>query len=226
MLVSKRRSIFLLSVLLCASSWAQESNIVSTASPKLKKFMSDNPEAKKTLNDAISNAFSNRTVQLYYFYSEDESQARAFHYYPNTVGLPEVILSVREDQTPLDEFSCILFETLNSKNESGFAKLTADACSGVVPREEFARKILQYEFEAIKYTRAALLKLKLSKKEIKESYYYRKFAGCPGNFDDFLSYSKKISPDRDAFKEYELKYDSLRKMHDDSNSISNSPAKN
>ena len=212
-------------MLLCVSSLAQ-SNIVGTLSPKLKKIMLDHPEAAKILTNAISNSFSNKTVRLFYFYSDDGSEAKAFHYYPNTIGLPEVVLCVRENQSPLDEFITILFETLNSNGESSFAKLSQDAYYGTITREQFAMGILQYEFEATKNTRAALLTLEFGKKEINESYYYRKFAECPTNFDGFLSYSKKISPQREAFKEYELKYDSLRKIYNDSNSLTNSPTKN
>jgi hypothetical protein len=208
-------------MLLSASSWAQESNIVSAVSPKLKKFMSDHSEAAKIFTIAISSAFSNKTVRLYYFYSNDDSKARAFHFYPNTAGLPEVVLCVRENQTPLDEFITTLFETQNSKRENEFWKLCQDAGSGNISREQFAKEILQYEFEATKSTRATLLTLKFGKK-IHDSHYYRSFIECPTNFDDFLSYSKKVSQDRDVTKEYELKYDSLRKMYIDSNSSSNS----
>jgi hypothetical protein len=213
-------------MLLCASSWAQQTNIVSTASPKLKKFISAHPEAAKIFTNAISNAFSNKTVRLYYFYSDDESEARAFHYYPNNVGLPEVVLCVRENQNPLDEFITILFETQNSKNESKFAKIYQDAYSGTLSREQFASEISQYEFEATKSTHALLLALKFGKNEIDESYYYKRFAGCPTNYNDFLSYCKKVSPQRDALKEDELQYDSLQKIYNDSYSPSNSPVKN
>jgi len=211
-------------MLLCASSWAQDNNILSTVSPKLKQLVSHYPETLKVLTNALSNAFSNKTVRLYYFYSDDESEARAFHYYPNTAGLPEIVLCVRENQKPLDEFASILFETLNSKCEGGFAKLFQDASSGAISREEFAREILQYEFEAIKNTRDLLATLKFGKKDINESYYYGRFIECPNEFENFLLYSKKVSPRRDAFEEYELKYDSLRKMNGDLNSFSNSPA--
>jgi len=212
-------------MLFCVSSWAQ-SNIVSEASPKLKKFLSDNPKAAKIFTNAISNAFSNRTVRLFYFYSNDDSEARAFHFYPNTAGCPNVMLCIRENQTPLDEFITTLFEILNSRNENAFANLFQDAYLGTKSREQFATEISRYEFEATKDTRSILLALKLGKREINESDYYRKFVECPTNFDGFLSYSRKVSPQRDAFTEDELKYDSLRKMYNESNSASNSPAKN
>jgi hypothetical protein len=188
--------------------------------------MSEYPQAEKILSNAFSNAFSNKTVGLYYFYSNNESQPRAYHYYPNTVGWPDVVLCVRENQNPMDEFTTLLFETINSKSEDGFTKLEQEAYLGTIPREQFAKEIVRCEFEATKSTRDALFTLKLKRKEINGSDYYRSFAECPTNFDDFLSYSKKLSSQRDVLKEYELKYDSLRKMFSDSNSASNSPAKN
>jgi len=216
--------IFLFAILLCVSSLAQ-SNIFSEASPKLKNFLSENPEAAKVFTNAIANAFSNRTVRLFYFYSDDESVARAFHFYPNTVGTPDVMLCIRENQTPLDEFITTLFETLNTKKESAFAELSQNAYFGKITKEQFAKGIIRNEFEATKSVRSTLLTLKFGTNEIREAYYYQKYIECPTNFDDFLTYSKKVSQ-RDAMKEYELKYDSLRKMYNDSNSASNSPAKN
>jgi hypothetical protein len=218
-------------MVLCASSWAQGSNVIGEVSPKLKTFLSDNPVAIKILTNAISSAFSNRTARLLYFYSNDKSEfeARAFHYYPNVVGQPEITLCVRENQIPLDEFIAILFETLNSKGEPGFTKLSQDAYYGTISREQFAKEVRRYEFEAIKNTQAALITLKFSKKEINGSFYCRRFIECPTDFADFLTYSKKISPNRDLDKEYELQYDSLRKMYyvnHDSDSLSNSPVKN
>jgi hypothetical protein len=211
-------------MLLCVSSWAQSNSIVSEASPKLKKFLSDNPEAANVFTNAIANAFSNRTVRLFYFYSNDDSEARAFHFYPTMAGSPDVMLCIRENQTPLDEFITTLFETLNSKSESAFTELSQNAYSGTITREQFAKEILRYEFDATTNTRSILLTLKFGTNEITDSDYYRRFIECPTNFDGFLTYSKKASPDRDVMKEYELKYDWLRKMYLDSNSSSNSVA--
>ena len=212
--------------LLCASSWAQQSNIISGVSPKLKKFISNYPEAAKIFTNAISDAFSNKTVRLYYFYSNDESEVRYLHYYPNTVGLPEVALCIRENQCPLDEFIGILYETINSKNESAFTKLSQEAYLGTISKEQFSKHILQYEFEAGTSTRAALLTLKLRKAETDESDFYHSFTECPTNFDDFLPFCKKVYPQWRGDKDYEIKYDSLRKMYSDFNSASNSPVKN
>lgn len=220
--------ILFLSIVLCAPSWAQETNLINSCSPKLKKFVLEHPEARQALTRAISEAFSKKTIGLYYFYSDDESIARTFHYYPNAADLPEVVLCLRENQNPTDQFICILFETLNSQNENKFTNLMAQAYLGTIPKEHFAKEILRYEFEATKSVRTSLPLFKFGKKEIKDSHYYRWFIECPTNFEDFLSYSKKGSQ-RDVFQEYELKYDSLRKEYIDANSVSsvsNSPAKN
>ena len=210
-------------MLFCVSSPAQSNNIVNESSPKLKKFLLDNPEAARVFTNAIANAFSNKTVQLFYFYSDDESQARAYHFYPQQVDSAEVMLCIRENQAPLDEFITTLFETLNTKKETAFIKLEQNAYYGKIVRGQFAKEILQNEFEANKSIRSILLKLNFGTNEMSEAYYCQKCIECPTNFDDFLTYSKKISQ-RDVMKEYELKYDSLRKMYFDSISASNSVA--
>jgi hypothetical protein len=218
---------FLFSLLLCASASAQTNNIVPTASPKLKKFISDHPESGKTLDNALANAFSNRTCSLFYFYRDTESEPRAYHYYPNTAGMAEVVICVRENQKAIDEFITILYEIVNSRNESGFQKIIQDACSGTITREQYAERILKLVFVATKAVRATLLTLKFQKEETDPSYYYRKFIECPTtDFQTFLSYSKKVSPQRDAFKEYEQKFDSLQKMYRESNPPASSRAKN
>src|SRR5271157_5475011 len=104
--------------------------------------------------------------------------------------------------------------------------MSQNAYSGTITREKFAKVILRYEFEATTNTRSILLALKFGTNEIADSDYYRRFIECPTNFNGFQKYSKKTSHDRDVMREYELKYDSLRKMYFDSNSTSNSPAKN
>jgi hypothetical protein len=215
----RHRILGFLFLLVCASSLAQTNDIIRTASPKLKKFISDHPESGKTLDNALSTAFSNRTCCLFYFYSDTESEPRAFHYYPQSAGLPEVVICVRENQNAIDEFITVFYEIVNSKNEIGFAKINQDAGLGTITREQYAERILQLEFEAAKAVRSTLLTLKFEKKETDASYYYRKFTECPTtDFQTFLSYSKKVSPQRDAFKEYELKFDSLQKMRRGSNS--------
>jgi hypothetical protein len=222
--VKKSTYILSLLTLLCAPSWAQSSNVASEVSPKLKKFLSDNPQVAKLFTNTISTVSSNRTIQIFYFYSDNESEARSFHFYPNTTGFPDVMLCVRENQTPLDEFITVFFEIQNSKGENYFQNLEQEAYYGTISRERFAKEILQNEFQATTNVRSTLLSLRLPTNDIVNSDYYQSFKECPTNFEGFLKYSKKASPDRDVVKEYESKYDSLRKMYLDSNSPSNSVA--
>lgn len=191
----------------CVGSWAQNT-FESHLSPKLRQFLIEHPGAMNALTNSVSEAFSNRTCSVLYFYKENSSEARAYHFYPNTIGLPDVMLCVSEQQKPLDEFITLLFEALNSRGEARFTELSNAARSGTVSRSQFAREILRQELEATKSTREIVLKLKLGKKEKTE--FYRIFAECPNDFDPFLAYSKRIG-NRDVVKEYETKYDQLRK---------------
>ena len=194
-------------------SWAQQSAFESRMSPKLRQFMTDYPAALKSLTSSFSEVFSNRTAWVYYFYLDDESEARAYHFYPNTLDLPQVVICVRENQQRLDEFITLLFETLNSRGERRFATLFEEARAGSISKGEFAREILRVEFEATKSTRDLLLALKFNRKETSRSHYYRLYVECPSGFEDFLSYPKRVSGKRDAIKEYEAKYDSIRQGH-------------
>jgi hypothetical protein len=208
--------IILLLMMCSSSSWATESNLLSaTFSPKLRTFLTANPAAFKAMTNALFDTFSNRTFQIFYFYSDDESTARASHFYPNQEGLAQVVISARENQDPLDEFISVFYETINSRGETQFGKVLQDARSGILSRDDFARAILKLEFDAVRKTRDAIKALKFSEKETSKSHYYRVFVECPDNFEESLAYSKKISPTRDAFKEYQLKYDAYRKAYKD-----------
>jgi len=173
--------------------------------------LTDHPTALKALNHAFSDAFSGRTVGLNYFYSDDEHEPKALHFYPHTAGLPEVLICVRENQLPLDEFTGVLFEILNSKGETRFAQLIEEAKAGTISRTEFARAILKVEFEADKTTRDLLGRLELGAKDKAKSYYYGRYRDLPDDFEGYLSFIKRASPKFDAIGRYELQYDSLRK---------------
>ena len=206
-----------LCILIVSTSYSNPPPIESRESPKLKKFLSEHPLAAKLLTDTISEVFSNRTADLFYFYSDDETEPPAYHYYPEQArGMAEVIICVRENQLPLDEFACLFFETLNSRSEANFVKLTQDAKKGKISRDAFARGILRFEFNAALDTRTALINLNLDKSDTVGSYYYDRVLNSPGNFDEFLSYTKKNSK-RDVFKEYQQKYDAIRKTPTQSN---------
>lgn len=207
--MQKKIIILFLSLLLCFSSWAQQTNILSSASPKLRQFLIDHPTASKLLTNTLSEAFSDRTVQLYYFYSDDESVARAVHYYPHESA---VVIAIRENQEPSDEFFCLIFEMLNSEGEKRFQRIFKKAASGTMSRTDFANEMLKVEFEAVKRMRDLVGNLKFNDKEIAKSHYYKRFIECPNKFEDFLAYTEKLSsPHQSPAKEYEAQYDLLRK---------------
>jgi hypothetical protein len=207
--MQKKTIIFVLSLLLCISSWAQQTNILNSVSPKLRQFIIDHPAASKLLTDTLSEAFSNRVVQIYYFYSDDKSLPGSYHYYPSESAVGICIL---ESQQPVDEFSSFIFEALNSEGEKHFQELSYKAQSGNISRTNYATEIMRVEFAAVKRTQNLLGNLKLNEKEISGSHLYKHFLECPSKFEDFLIYTKKISlPERDSIKEYEAQYDLLRR---------------
>lgn len=182
-------------------------DVLSMASPKLKKLVADYPAAAKVLTNSFAEVFPGKRVQLYYFYTDDESKPRAFHSYPDATGIS---ISIRENQHPWDEFITLLFEGINTKGEKQFGKLCQEAKAGAISRTDFAKGILRIEFEAMKTTRDLVAGLKPAEKEKAESHYYKKVVECPGSFDDFLSITKNGSSKRDVIKHYELQYDYLR----------------
>jgi hypothetical protein len=176
-------------------------------SPKLREFLDHNASAAQLLDNVLSEAFTNRSLQLYYVYSP--SQPLACHYYTETNG---VVIAIREDQQILDEFLCLVYESLNSENEADFQELFHRAELGTISKEDFAHEILRVEFKSAKQAKTLISKLKLPKKETSKSYYYKRFIGCPDSFEEFLASIKKDSTNgQDAIKDYEMKYDLLRK---------------
>jgi hypothetical protein len=206
--MSKTICFLLLLFGLCASSPAQEGTILNTVSPKLRQFLTKNPAAFRILTNTLAEAFARRTVQVYYFYSDDESIARAYHYYPDESVVGIVI---RENQQPLDEFLCLVFESLNSTGQKSFLELRAKAGSGEISKTAFPREVRRVEFNAIRRTRDLLAGLKLRKGETLKSYFYKRLRDCPDDFEAFLLYNKKVSPQRDATQHYEMMYDLLQK---------------
>jgi hypothetical protein len=198
----------LLAVLLSTSSQAQTSNIFSMVSPKLKQFLTAHPEASLAMSNVLSEAFPNRTVQLFYFYSDDESTARASHYYQDESSVGIII---RENQQPCDECMCLIYEMLNSEGEKRFLELTEQAKSGAVSKEGFVMGIKQQEFQADMKMQNLVRKFRFSEKEKAESYFYNRVIHEPSNFEESLSYAKKVSPKRDQIKDYEQEYDYLQK---------------
>jgi hypothetical protein len=212
MLLKQLTVAFVYAIISC-SSWADEGWLFNRLSPDLKKFMVAHPAALTVLSNSFSEAFSNRTVSVFYFYSTNEAEARAEHIYPGAAGVPDVLICVRENQHPLDQFITLLFETLNSRGERQFKNLTEDAYNGSVSKDVFVNTIRRLEFAETVNTRALLVPLHFSKKEIRQSRYHKLYMECPLDFEGYIAYSERIRGKLDPVKFYENEYDELRKRN-------------
>ncbi len=175
-------------------------------SPKLTQFLLNHPAASLALSNVIGEVSSTRTVQIYYFYTLDESAPKARHHYlgdSSTVGI-----FVRENQPACDECISILFEVLNSKGEKRFRELFGLAKSGGISKERFVREILRQEFQAVTEARKLIRGFGLKKKEVAESTSYSYFTQAPEEFESFLAYSRKLSHVGDQ-KTYEQLYETI-----------------
>jgi len=197
----------LLAAGLCLTAGAQSNSFASTVSPKLRQFLTDHPAAALTLSNTLAEAFTTRTYRIYYFYSDDESIPRAAHTY---AGPSMVWITVRENQQPADEFVGLIFEALNSEGGQRFGELADLARVGRITKPNFVREVMRQEFQAVKKTRAMLGGFQFTPAEIEASYFYSRFIQCPDDFEQFLVFKKKVSPNRDQVKEYEKLYDTIR----------------
>jgi hypothetical protein len=192
----------------CFSLAAQQENIQSMFSPKLKQFLIIHPGALQLLTNTISEAFNNRSASLYYFYSNDKSVANASHYYPDDSS---VCIIIRENQQPIDEFVCFLYESINSEGEKIFQHIYLQAEVGDISRDDFVNDILKQEFKAAKRLHDLIVNIKVNSDEISSSDEYKHFLGCPDKFGDFVAYTKRLAPEgHDVMQDYYRQYDSLK----------------
>lgn len=190
---------------------AQGTNLLLACSPKLRTLLAAHPEAFTPFTNACCLATHSNSVGLVYFYCENDSVARGRSLYPHRADMADVMIYVRENQEPWDEFVCVIGELLNTMSRPRFEGLLARAKAGTISRDDFPREINRVEFEkTILPLRDLLAKMKLTKKEKAQSYFYPKTLGCPDDFEAYLSYQKKTSPHRDLTKQYQEEYDQLR----------------
>ena len=191
----------------CPFYWGQDTNIVNMASLQLRKFLVDHPGATTSLSNAVLEAFAGRTVQLVYFHTDDESIPRASHQFPTESS---VVIFIRENQEPCDEYICLIYEVLNAEGDQRFAELAKQATAGTISRTNFVRGIMRQEFPAVKRLQGLLDSFKLSEPEKSASYFFSKIIRCPDDFESYVTY-RPPGVTRDQFKEYERLYDSLQK---------------
>jgi hypothetical protein len=183
-------------------------NAQSSFSPDLTQFLLSHPATSLALSNAFAEASSVRKVEIYYFYTQDESAPQTRHHYlgdSSTVGI-----FVRENQAACDQCIGILFELLNSKGEKRFRELWELASSGGISKASFVREILRQEFQAVTATRGLIRAFDLKPEDIAKSKSYTQFMQSPDDFDGFLAHSQKASQGADQ-KAYEDLYDRIRK---------------
>jgi hypothetical protein len=202
--------IALLLTFFCFPSQAEEVQILNMVSPKLKEFLLEHSVELKCLTNALSQAFTDRKLELFYYYSDDESTPRSFQSYPSE---SVVSITIRENQQPVDQFICLLYEVMNSESEERVGKLCRMAQTKDISRTTFAHDLLKMEFDTLKKTRDLIRSLNFSKKDISASFYYESFMKCPDNFEAFLTYEKTLSSNYDPLANYELEYDSLERTN-------------
>ncbi len=204
--MQKTLIVMILSEFLCLTVSAERTDFLTLVSPTLRNFLVAHPSALEALTH--NETFTKRTLQLYYFYTDDESKPKASH---DFISQSEAVFYIRENQKPPDEFLCLIYEFVNSENDEHFQELVHMARSGGITREAFVKEILEAEFKATKKIRDMLANFRFTKREISESDYYKKFKNSPDDYDEFIAYSQRlVSPHRDIVKEYEMKYDVLR----------------
>ena len=202
-----RVAILLFALSIC-SSIAQFDNVERRESPGLKEFTGLHPKAAQILRNKLAEAFSNRTVKLYYFYPATNSEPTAFHYYPNTTGLEDVFICVSESQKPIDQYISLLFEVINSKRATKLLKLWEDGCAGAISAETYATEVTRLEFESLKETRNLLSTLDIESPALAGSRERQKYGHLPEGFDDYLASVKKDSPD--TLRRYENQIDKMK----------------
>jgi hypothetical protein len=200
-------ALLLIQVCFCVAADGQDNPILATLSPKLRQFLASHRDARQILNVCLNAASSGRTIKAYYFYTDDESIPRAYHFYPSEGA---VVIAVRENQEPTDEFISLLYEAVNSLSEKTFESLADRAAARKIPKEEFAREVCKVEFSNEKRVRDLLRGVKLRGGEVRKSHYFKTLENMPDDFDAYLSYISKIVPYRNGIREYEEQYETLQ----------------
>jgi hypothetical protein len=88
------------------------------------------------------------------------------------------------------------------------------AKEGTISRVDYATEVMKQEFSAEKKLKNIIPTFGLTPQEVADSYFYNRCIQCPDDFDAFLVYVRKVSPQRDAFKDYENYYDRQKAYYD------------
>ncbi|WOO39674.1 hypothetical protein [Rubellicoccus peritrichatus] len=172
-------------------------------SPVLTEYLAENPKMNAVASKILREGIGDWPVEVFYFYSNDESRARAFH----TVARErKIFIFIRENQSAYDQFLCLLYEALNATSQPKFQKVVAEASKGNISAEAFAESIMQIEHGTTMRVQDILRKLSPSESDKEDSYLHNRIINCPADYEASREYTKRVSPNRDLKKEYIEKY--------------------
>lgn len=175
-------------------------------SPKLTRFLSQEPAAGAAFSNVIATSLQGQTIQLYYFYSTNEMHPRAYHSYPAPNAL---IICVRENQEAMDEFLCLSYEAINSTNRRSYQELIDRATYGQIARLEFVKGMMLLEHSATRSMQNFLKQSGFNTNSTVASYYLLRFWNSPETFEAAVAYQRTNSP-RNLAEEYGQDFDRLK----------------
>src|ERR1700733_13041502 len=122
--------------LLCTSTKAQD-----TFSPQLIHFAESHPQGSNILmTEIIKTEHSSGNIQIFYFYTYDESVTTAHHnMFENGSG---AAIFIRGGRPVVDEYLDILFEVLNMSGDKRFKELYQQAKMASISQTNFVTEIL------------------------------------------------------------------------------------
>lgn len=196
----------LLFVLLASNGITQEPSILAQVSPKLRQFIADHPAASKALTNALHEVAA-RHLAVFYFYTADETRPPALHHSPDESSL---VVTLRENAQPCDEFICLLYEIVNAKSDETYRALFKEAKTGTISKERFIDSVFEKEFVAAKEMKLLITNLGLTPAEADGSRNLQVFRQCPDTFAEFLTQVKADTNSNFQLKSYEEQYDAVR----------------
>mgnify|MGYP001132710264 CR=1 FL=1 len=107
----------------------------------------------------------------------------------------------------------VAFECINAKVKDQFVENFIRAANGTIQKKQFVLTILQHEFETVQQIKSLILEYDFpaTDTDIEQSYFYSRFINAPEEFDEFIKYVDRVSPQRKLFKRYERIFDKLSK---------------
>lgn len=179
-------------------------DFVHALSPQLQQFLRDNVTASNYLTSILDVQTRVRWLEIHY--ANDLSGPDACHDSP---APDHSIIRLTNGQQPIDEYTGVVFELLNSSHEEKFRALDDQARAKKVSQREFVRETIRIEYESYLKLKSDLPRLKFSEKDIAASAHYKNELNTPEKFEDFFLMVKNGLEDWSVTRDYGKMYDWL-----------------